>query len=386
MVACSHTHSAPPTTFFAGHPADRAYVARLEESVQDAVQEALANRRPASLRAATTRAEGCTFNRRPVYRDGQVGTHGPAWIDDFVRFEGPADEELQVLFGTDGAGRCVGGIVSFACHPTLTGFDGVYSADYPGALVQELSARHGGSFAFLQGASANLAPTDGRRRDGDTRGVAVADGLGRRLAADASRALEDARTVADTPGVRHREARVAVPQRAVTADQVAGARAFLSEPPHDDQRAVNQRLYGFNSTFYRDTQAVQEWFARETIGMWEWQQRAAADRVIETLEVQVVAIGDVAIVGLPVELFTELGLQIKRASPFATTILATQANGWHGYVPTVEAFEHGGYEPRFGYQSRLAPEAAELLVRSALDLLIDAAADRDQPSRSAAVS
>jgi len=45
------------------------------------------------------------------------------------------------------------------------------------------------------------------------------------------------------------------------------------------------------------------------------------------------------------------------------------ANGWHGYVPTREAFAHGGYEARLGYQSRLVPEAGNLMCETALRLL-----------------
>jgi hypothetical protein len=44
----------------------------------------------------------------------------------------------------------------------------------------------------------------------------------------------------------------------------------------------------------------------------------------------------------------------------------TLANGWHGYVPTEDAFSRGGYEPRFAFPSRLVPEAGEVLVGAAL--------------------
>jgi hypothetical protein len=78
------------------------------------------------------------------------------------------------------------------------------------------------------------------------------------------------------------------------------------------------------------------------------------------------AIGDVAIVGFPVELFTAFGRRMKAASPFPGTIVATLANGWHGYAPTLEAFDRGGYEPRFAYPSRLVPEAGDRMTDAAL--------------------
>jgi neutral ceramidase len=102
--------------------------------------------------------------------------------------------------------------------------------------------------------------------------------------------------------------------------------------------------------------------------MWAWQHSPQA-QLVEELEVQAVRFGEVAIVALPVELFTAIGEEIKRASPFRDTFIATLANGWHGYVPTREAFARGGYEPRFAYPSRLVEEAGDLLSGAAMGLL-----------------
>jgi hypothetical protein len=40
-----------------------------------------------------------------------------------------------------------------------------------------------------------------------------------------------------------------------------------------------------------------------------------------------------------------------------------------GYVPHKEAFLRGGYETTFGYRSKLAPEAGDLLADCAIELL-----------------
>ena len=45
-----------------------------------------------------------------------------------------------------------------------------------------------------------------------------------------------------------------------------------------------------------------------------------------TTWLQVILIGDVAIVGVPAEYFTALGLDIKRRSPFPNTYIAELAN------------------------------------------------------------
>jgi hypothetical protein len=86
-------------------------------------------------------------------------------------------------------------------------------------------------------------------------------------------------------------------------------------------------------------------------------------------EVQVIALGDqLAWVGLPGEVFVELGLAIKRASPFPLTIVVELANDDIGYVPNREAYPQGAYEP---VSARVAQGAGEMLIDSAVRLLTD---------------
>ncbi|MCC2629976.1 MAG: hypothetical protein K0S14_3626 [Thermomicrobiales bacterium] len=103
--------------------------------------------------------------------------------------------------------------------------------------------------------------------------------------------------------------------------------------------------------------------------MWQWQRGKSDDELTEEIEIQAVALGNVAIVGFPVELFSDFGRRVKAGSPFPDTLIATLANGWHGYAPTLEAFNRGGYEPRFAYPSRLAPEAGGRMTDAAVELL-----------------
>ena len=47
----------------------------------------------------------------------------------------------------------------------------------------------------------------------------------------------------------------------------------------------------------------------------------------------------------PVELFSEIAMDIRNKSPFTHTFYFGYTNGWFGYLPTAAAFEEGGYEP-----------------------------------------
>lgn len=370
MIACTHTHRAPYTAALMDEEINFATIDLLRERLVEGMRRALAARQPVRLKVGHTDAPGWTFNRRPMYRGQQVGTHGPMWVEDFVRNEGPEDNELKVLRVEGMDGKVLGGWVNFSCHTTVMGAEPVYSADYAGALTEQLAARHGGIFGFLQGAAGNLSAYD-RSREGPIREIGPDHNrqMGKALADKADEALAAGRYLA---GERVRMARqvLHIPQRCPTGEQVALARWYLEDAPEDiDQLAFTRRIYGHDYTFYENDATVQEWFARETIGMWEWQRRAGTREWIEEVEIQAIAVGDVAFVGYPAEVFTEFGLRTKEASPFAETFVVELANGWHGYVPTREAFAHGGYEPRLGYQSRLVPEAGDQMCEAGIRLL-----------------
>jgi neutral ceramidase len=87
-------------------------------------------------------------------------------------------------------------------------------------------------------------------------------------------------------------------------------------------------------------------------------------------EVDVVSLGrDLAWVGLPGEIFVELGMAIKHASPFRYTIVNELSNDRIHYVPDRKAFAEGNYEV---VNSLCAPGGGEALVDAATRLLIEA--------------
>ena len=97
------------------------------------------------------------------------------------------------------------------------------------------------------------------------------------------------------------------------------------------------------------------------------------------LDLQVVALDDVALIGLPGEIFVETGLAIAEASPFSLTLPVGYANGSIGYVPTSEEVPYGGYEvldARACHQGRfLRDDADRVLTAGALRALELAAAE-----------
>ena len=94
--------------------------------------------------------------------------------------------------------------------------------------------------------------------------------------------------------------------------------------------------------------------------------RTPRQRKAQIVQVQVIALGDqTAWVSLPGEIFVELGLAIKKGSPFPITCLAELANGSIGYICTAQAHKEGGYEPN---NSQSGPGAEEILIAESLRL------------------
>ncbi len=80
----------------------------------------------------------------------------------------------------------------------------------------------------------------------------------------------------------------------------------------------------------------------------------------------IVTIDNLAIVGIPGELFVELGLAIKRTSNFARIFVAGYCNDLIGYIPTRAAYLEGGYEID---TARIATGSGETIVETALSAL-----------------
>jgi hypothetical protein len=372
LIVCSHTHRAPFTSSDWGEDEGTADVFRDDvfTRITAAMTGAVAALQPVTLSVGLSAVPGWAFNRRPIYARGQVGTHGPARGNGFLRMEGTTDDTVGLLVARGRNGATLGGLVTFACHPTAMAHDPIYSADYPGALTEQLEARHGGLFGFLLGAAADVSTPDPTSHDPESGfGRAHTAAMGGALADAASLAMLAARPVA-AESIAVATTRLRIPQRRPTPDQVALARWYLEDAPADvDELDITRRLTGHDYTFNDGVQVGNERHARELLAMSEWQRQRPVSALVEEIELQAVAIGDVAIVAFPVELFAAFGRRLQTSSPFNPTFIATLANGWHGYAPTIEAFARGGYEPRFAYPSRLAPEAGDRMTNEAIALL-----------------
>ena len=73
--------------------------------------------------------------------------------------------------------------------------------------------------------------------------------------------------------------------------------------------------------------------------------------------------------------FVEIGLDLKRRSPFPRTIVVGISNGYNGYLPTPEHHKLGGYETWLG-TNRLEPQASDKMQAALLEMVKDLGASR----------
>jgi hypothetical protein len=93
------------------------------------------------------------------------------------------------------------------------------------------------------------------------------------------------------------------------------------------------------------------------------------------LKLQAMRIGDLAICAIPCEVFVEIGLDLKKQSPFKHTFTVSLANGYNGYLPTPEHHALGGYETWRARSSYLEVDASTKITQTLVQLLRDLAQD-----------
>lgn len=84
------------------------------------------------------------------------------------------------------------------------------------------------------------------------------------------------------------------------------------------------------------------------------------------MEVQGIRIGDFILVTFTGEMFVEIGLNIKKMSPYEYTFIAGYSNGSIGYAPTTEAYKGQTYEDE---STILAPEWQSIFEKKALEII-----------------
>ena len=384
VVSATHSHTAPDYTkslyAFLKNPdgvnspnettALRSkYIASLIDRTVESIVAANEAAKPAQLKSGWVEQQTpVAFNRRFVQRDGSVKTWVGLEHPETVRSAGPVDPEIGLLLIQDDTGKPTGLISNFALHlDTVGGMK--WSADYPYFIEQSVRKSLGPNVVSLFGTGCcgdinhvNPRGKDRNKTDfiGNSIGETITTGLPSLLPLEA-------------PHLEVRSAIVQLPLQDSTKDDVEkavrimkAAKAGEAVEFPDHVTAHTRLLIDQIRNTPRYASAEDATLALLMTSNWEG--------IGSTLpaEVNVIALGkDIAIVALPGEVFVELGLAIKRGSPFRTTLIVELSNCVETcYVPTRAAYAGGSYEVT---NTTLKPGGGEMLVEEALRLLRSAA-------------
>jgi hypothetical protein len=330
---------------------DMRYIEPFFAGVRQAVQQADAALRPVRIEAGRAMEGRIAFNRRFVMRSGGVKTHPPLCSPDILYAEGPVDPEVGVALLIDEADEPIAALLHFTCHPVHGYPQRWVSPDWPGAWVEGVRKLLGDRAIpiVINGACGNvhhINHLNPRNHETDT-----IEMMGDILTETTAGVLERLEPVAsDTLGWMSQIVRL--PRRELPAAELQAARELIAARPRpvpDEQGAVG----------------------------WEWVFAAArldveAERVrqpLYPLEIQVLRLGDLAIVCWPGEPFVEAQLEVKAGSPFPYTFVAHWCNDAVSYIPTRRAHENGGFEVTLPW-CRLAPGALETIAEESRQMLV----------------
>jgi hypothetical protein len=352
MISATHSHTGPvlwgrtqrDEVLGGSSQIAKDYIRDLPAKIAESVKKADAARKPARASFASGREEGLAFNRRFHMVDGSVGWNPGKKNPRIVRPAGPNDPSVPVvLFETlDKSPKPIAVYVNFAMHlDTVGGL--YYSADYPYTLSKSLAAVKGDNFVtvFSVGTCGDINHIN-VDSDLPQKGHGEAARIGTRLAAEVLRTFETVKPAADGP-LRVSSAMIDLAPAAVTPEEQAAAKSIIADVQGGKKPAPK---------FLDQVQAFKAVDVAARLGK------------PFAVEVQVISLGnDLAWVSLPGEIFVELGLQIKRGSPFKQTMIAELANGAIGYIPNRVAYPQGNYEV---VSARVAEGSGEKLVDEAL--------------------
>jgi len=297
LWSVTHTHAAPeigPPDMYkvllgrSDHDWDREYSRFAATALIDAVRTAREKLEPARIAFGTGLAMA-NINRRARDADGRVSLG--------LNPEGPVDRQFNLIRLTRRDGSPIALVANYAMHGTvMSGQNLLISGDGPGTVTAYLEEKLGGTVLYVNGAAGNIAPIY---------------------------------SVYPTPAAGHLSQ-----FKVLLGDRILASVASIGPGTGDVSIQHAEKIV--------ETPRKADLVWPDELGAYA----GLADRPIVKLPIRFARINDAVIWSAPVEMFAEIAMDVRTASPFAHTFYFGYTNGWLGYLPTAKAFDEGGYEPR----------------------------------------
>lgn len=337
ILACTHTHSGPASMPLRGNMGilDKPWNKAMREKIVDLADKAVKKLAPAVLSYGSKELKEVAYNRQPG--------------------GGPVDEKLRVMRFDAPSGEHIATLVNFAMHAVVLGPANLHlSGDFPGEVCRQLEKK-GGVALYLQGACGDIDPAINKAKWGKGTFEDIAH-IGSLIVRTVEAALKGAE--------RKTSARV-------SGFSEVAKMPMKPVPPLDELSRV---FAGLKAEFEAAKSFDSKVCAK---AMLEWKTALESSMLSggppDTIKAEVtsIMIGDIRIVGLPFEPYTEIGQEIiKGLSPLKPMVVG-YANGLYGYCATDAARAKGGYGPDGSH--RWFPRLLTPLADGASKALIDTA-------------
>jgi hypothetical protein len=343
LLSASHTHAGPSVSAISGMGTpDPKYLDSLADTIVDTVCKAAEQVAPVRVGAGRCEVR-IGVNRRRQTDKGIALAPEPSK---------PIDPELGVLRLDNDAGEPICVLFNHACHGVVLGGDNtLISADWIGYARRAIERTFPGTTVmFAQGACADINP-------GEMGTFEMAQRQGKKVA-EAVAAL--APTIQTAPVERLSAMSIPFEMPLLPLPSLEQARKELSDA-EQQIKALEQQ--GAPISHINANKAMVAWAER----LVEAAQQGGAPPMRS--RVTAIALDGTALVGLPGEVFCEIGMNIRARSPFPRTFVIAYANRVLGYIPTRQAYDEGGYEVDGAYKyygvAKVAPTAQEALEQAA---------------------
>ena len=359
-IHSTHTHTGPFLNYNPTEPLEIEYAQLVKRKFADAAKLAIDDLKPATMGYGIGDAPNIAFVRRFRMKDGSVRTNPGVDNPDILHPIGDVDERVNVLRFDRENDSLV--LVNFGNHPDVVGGCKI-SADWPGFLRQTVEkALDNTKCLFFNGAQGdvnhvNVHPRGGYLNDmfmdfdDVARGYKHARYMGRVVAGGVLQAFDKVKYV-DVDSIRFAQKFIDVP-------------ANLPDPSElpEAKRINDLHIAGRDAELPYSGMMLTTVVARAA-RMVRLEKGPDSFRML----LSAIAIGPVAMFGIPGEPFTGVGRALKEAEGFDLVLPTCNTNAKEGYFPMLECYEEGGYEAG---SSNFKAGIAELIIDAGLSLLED---------------
>jgi hypothetical protein len=400
LVNASHTH--PP-----GH-----MLCNDDEQVNrafDAVSQAMKNMTEVKIGSGVGCEDRITINRNLRLKNGKhwaIRHSNPCPPDEEVECVGPVDTEIGIIRIDRMDGRPFAVVYNFACHPLFGDMKGRITANFPGVASRVIEENLGNDVMalFLQGAAGDVVDVYFK----DFNHPRNVESLGTMLGLSTLKALREIQTKHVKLSVVSEKIRL--PRRTDIPDRIQSLqreqdklleslrstslnfKAFLplyikyalnpDYPLNYSYRYLQSKKIGSDEftamdsinkrnigKYLKNIQAMETLTKIQddmaTLKKHQEINKASGEDTIEA-EVQGIRIGDCVLISSPAEMLVEVGLNVKKASPYKHTFMAAYSNGYIQYGAPAADYGKGGYEVT---ECLLAPEWQQIYEQKANEII-----------------